>query len=130
MKIRTFYTHFQQKEELVDAVLTFQKNQNNEKFEKLLKNKNAIDSLIIIIKEIKKDLENVSLLLCHDLEKYYPNVYEKYEQENNSAMRLGFEINLKQGIEEGYYRNDLDIELISLFHSIQIKNTFEQMKPT
>jgi len=47
---------------------------------------------------------------------------------NNEEIRLGFEINLRQGIAEGYYREDLDIELISLFHSLQIKNTFELMQ--
>ena len=46
----------------------------------------------------------------------------------NEEMRIGFETNLHQGISEGYYRNDLDVEMVSLFHSLQIKNTFEMMK--
>jgi len=125
---KTFYTYFQQKEDLVDAVLTYQKKNNFEKFEKLFKNKNAIDSLILIIKEIKKELEKESQSMCYDLEKYYPKVFEKHESIKTQAMKLGFEMNLRQGIAEGYYRDDLDIELISLFHSIQIKNTFEQMQ--
>lgn len=125
---KTFYTHFPQKEDLVDAVLTYQKQSNQEKYEKLLKNKNAVDSLIQIIKEIKKSIENESLLMCHDLEKYYPRVYEKHELIKKNIIRQGFEMNLKMGIEEGYYRDDLDVELISLFHSVQIKNTFEMMQ--
>ena len=124
---KTFYTHFQQKEELVDAVLMFQKKSHFEKFEKLFKNKNAIDSLILIIKEIKKTLETESQSMCFDLEKYYPKIHEKHESQKTNEMRLGFEMNLRQGVAEGYYRDDLDIELISLFHSIQIKNTFELM---
>ncbi|MFZ4725160.1 MAG: TetR/AcrR family transcriptional regulator [Paludibacter sp.] len=125
---KTFYTHFQQKEELVDAVLMFQKKSHFEKFEKLFKNKNAIDSLILIIKEIKKTLETESQSMCFDLEKYYPKIHEKHESQKTNEMRLGFEMNLRQGVAEGYYRDDLDIELISLFHSIQIKNTFELMQ--
>ena len=124
---KTFYTHFPQKEDLVDAVLIFQKRSHYEKLEKLFKNKNAIDSLIIIIKEIKKTLETESQSMCYDLEKYYPKVFEKHESKKTDEMRLGFEMNLHQGVAEGYYREDLDIELISLFHSIQIKNTFELM---
>jgi TetR/AcrR family transcriptional regulator, cholesterol catabolism regulator len=50
---KTFYLYFPQKEDLVDAVLTLQKKNNYDKFLKLFKNKNAIDSLILIIKEIK-----------------------------------------------------------------------------
>lgn len=51
---KTFYTHFQQKEELVDAVLIYSKSKELEKFSKNLHGKNAIDALIYIVKEIKK----------------------------------------------------------------------------
>ncbi|HEY6915257.1 MAG TPA: TetR/AcrR family transcriptional regulator [Paludibacter sp.] len=124
---KTFYNYFPQKEDLVDAVLTYQRAATLEKYGKLLKNKNAIDSLILIIREIKKNVEHESLSMCYDLEKYYPKINEKFELEKREGIRAGFEMNLRQGIEEGYYRDDLDVELISFFHSIQIKNTFEQM---
>jgi len=124
---KTFYLHFTQKEDLVDAVLSFQEKKYYDKFEKLFKNKNAIDSLILIIKEIKKNLETESQTMCYDLEKYYPKVHEKHELQRAKNMKMGFEMNINQGIAEGLYREDLDIELISLFHSIQIKNTFEMM---
>jgi len=125
---KTFYTFFPQKEDLVDAVLTYQKINNYEKFEKLFKNKNAIDSLIVSIKEIRKASETESQTMFYDLQKYYPKVFEKHMSKNTDEMRLGFEMNLRQGVDEGYYREDLDIELISLFHSLQIKNTFELMQ--
>lgn len=125
---KTFYVYFPQKEDLVDAVLSHQKKDNYEKFEKLFKNRNAIDSLILIIKEIKKTLETESQPMCYDLEKYYPKIHEKHEQLKSQEIRMGFEINLRQGINEGYYRDDLDVELISLFHSIQIKHTYEMMQ--
>ena len=53
---KTFYTVFLQKEDLVDAVLTYQNKSNRDKFSKLFRNKNSIDSLILIIKEIKKNI--------------------------------------------------------------------------
>lgn len=124
---KTFYTYFPQKEDLVDAVLTYQRTIEYEKFGKLFKGKNAIESLILIIKEIKKSAEHESQAMCYDVEKYYPKIHEKYENLKKQGIRIGFEMNLKQGIVEGYYRDDLDIELISYFHSIQIKTTFEQM---
>lgn len=124
---KTFYNYFAQKEDLVDAVLIYQKEQNHEKYSKILKHKNALESLIYIIREVKKAVESESQTMCYDLEKYYPKVFEKHELIKMETIRLGFEHNLQQGIEEGFYRDDLDIELTSLFHSIQIKNTFELM---
>ena len=124
---KTFYTYFPQKEDLVEAVLTYQHKAQHEKFSKLLKNKNSIDSLIISIKEVRKSAGHESLALCYDLEKYYPKVNEKFEQIAQQVMQAGFEKFLRQGIEEGYFREDLDVELIALFHSLQIKKTFDLM---
>jgi AcrR family transcriptional regulator len=125
---KTFYVHFSQKEDLVASVLDYQENVVHEKFSKLLKDKNAIESLIIIIKEIKKSVETESQSMCFDLQKYYPKIHEKHELKKLEAMKIGFEMNLHQGIAEGYYRSDLDVELTSLFHSIQMKKTFEIME--
>lgn len=125
---KTFYTCFPQKEDLVDAVLTYQQKIRIEKMQKLFKNKNAIESLREIIKEIRRSLQDESQTMCYDLEKYYPRVFEKHKLMQHDEMRQGFEANLRQGIEEGFYREDLDVELISLFHSVQVKGAFEMMQ--
>jgi TetR/AcrR family transcriptional regulator, cholesterol catabolism regulator len=124
---KTFYTYFPQKEDLVEAVLMFQRKIQHEKFAKMFKNKNAIDSLMLSIIEIKKSTGHESLAMCYDLEKYYPKINEKFEQISNQEMRAGFERFLVQGVEEGYFREDLDVELIAFFHSIQVKKTFDIM---
>lgn len=125
---KTFYTHFQQKEELVDAVLSFDKTKHLEKFERNLSGKNAIDALIYTVKEIKKNSDCQPHALWFDVQKFYPKVFEKHDKEKRERIRTSFEINLKQGMEEGYYRKDLDVELISLFHTVQMKASFEIME--
>jgi len=125
---KTFYLHFQQKEDLIAAVIEEINQQHFEKFDKNLKNKNAIDSLIFIIKELKKNSECEPHQLWFDIQKYYPKIFEKYETMQLEMIRTGFEHNLKQGIDEGYYRKDLDIEMASFFHSVQMKTTFEMMQ--
>ena len=127
MSKKTFYTYFAQKEELVEAVVVYQRKQRNDRFEKLFKNKNAIDSLILSIKELRKVMDQESAVMCNDLEKYYPRVNEKYEQISREEIRVGFESFLNQGIAEGYFREDLDIEMIALFHSVQLKYMINQM---
>ena len=124
---KTFYTYFPQKEDLVEAVLIYHRAMQYEKFSKMFKNKNAIDSLIISIKEIRKTGGHESQAMCFDLEKYYPKVNEKFEKITRTEIRNGFEKFLHQGIEEGYFREDLDVELIAFFHSLQVKKTFDLM---
>lgn len=125
---KTFYIHFAQKEDLVEAVINYDGTKRMEKYEKNLKGKNAIDALIFIIKEIRKDADCTPHLLWNDVQKFYPKVFERHSSEKMNAIRLGFEHNLAQGIREGYYRDDLDVELVSLFHAVQIKHSFEEMK--
>lgn len=129
---KTFYNYFRQKEDLVDAVLTVNEKNIIDKLHKLLKDNNAIDSLILIIKEMKKVVDSKSPTMYYDLKKYYPNLLEKHEKIQSDSISNWFESNLKQGIEEGFYRDDIDIELVSLFHVIQANNTFlriQELKP-
>lgn len=125
---KTFYVHFSQKEELVDALITYDKQKRLERYEKNMKGKNAIDTLIYIIREIKKDMDCMPHLLWNDIMKFYPKVYEKHNNEKIANIRHGFEINMKQGIAEGFYRENLDVELLSFFHSVQMSNSMELME--
>lgn len=100
-----FYQIFPKKEDLVKkAVLEFQTSLVTEKFMKMYRNKNAIDALILIIKEVKLHAHNDCTSFNYDLEKYYPSLYNDYMKHKTDWMKESFMNNLRQGIEEGYYR--------------------------
>lgn len=122
---KTFYSRFPQKECLIEAVLDYESQVSTDNFEKTYKNKNAIDALIIIIKDLKNSIDKAPLTFHYDLEKYYPATFTKYKERQSSRIRNCFEINLRKGIEEGYYREDIDVELVSLLCGI-IKNNATQ----
>lgn len=124
---KTFYQYFKKKEDLIDAVIAYGQQTHMEKVNKSIKDKNAIEVFIFMIKEIKKSAECAPFMLWHDLRKYYPALYNKYDEHKKEQIKCAFEENILQGIKEGYYRDNLDVELVSYFHSIQIKNTFETM---
>lgn len=125
---KTFYKYFPQKENLIVEVIKDVGTRTNERFNKIYQNKNAVDALFLIIKEIKKADSKRPHLFMHDLQKYYPEIYNMFRDEQRTKIRSDFETNLRRGIEEGYYREDMDVEMVSMFHSIQIKNVFEEMQ--
>lgn len=127
MSKKTFYQYFSRKEDLVDAVIAYEQEQHMAKVQKSIKDKNAIEVFIYTIKEIKKSAECTPFMLWHDLRKYYPVLHQKYDQIKTETIQSAFEENIRQGIEEGYYRDNLDIELLSFFHSVQIRNIFGTM---
>jgi AcrR family transcriptional regulator len=124
---KTFYNIFPQKEDLIIAVLQFQHTTVIKKFQALTVNKNAVESLIIIVKEVRKNINNVSQALYYDLEKYYPQLLERLEDKKQELIQKGFEANLIQGKKEGLYRDDLNEELVSLFYSMQIRSIFSTL---
>ncbi len=124
---KTFYQIFPKKEDLVKAVLEFQTSLVTEKFMKMYRNKNAIDALILIIKEVKLHAHNDCTSFNYDLEKYYPSLYNDYMKHKTDWMKESFMNNLRQGIEEGYYREDLDIELSAIYHVVQLSNSYRDI---
>lgn len=124
---KTFYTCFSSKEELVEAAIILQQQEYIEKCMRNEKSKNAIEIFINNIREVKKAMENSPFLFWHDVEKFYPALHQKYDQIKMDYIKESFETNILKGIQEGYYRDDLDVELLSFFHSVQMRNTFEMM---
>lgn len=124
---KTFYQYFESKETLIREALHFEQLNNVEKFTKAVKDKNAIEVFIYTIKEIRRFNENESFILWHDLKKYYPALHQELESRKSEMLRTGFSFNISQGISEGFYREDIDIEMLSFFHSVIMKNAFEEM---
>lgn len=118
---KTLYTFFRQKEELVEECIIFHNKELEARHKKILKNKNAIESLFIGLKEARKYMDSTSDLVILDIEKYYPHLFEKYSRMEEEKVRNSFERNYRQGVEEGYYREDLDIELLGAFHAMHLK---------
>lgn len=124
---KTFYQHFLKKEDLVEEVISSMMKIHIDFFDKHAKSMNAIDLFIFSIKQAKRTVDQKSYIMWHDLEKYYPALCKRHESFKRDLIRESFERNIIQGIEEGYFRKDLDIEILSHFHTIQIKNTFGLM---
>ncbi|MFV0471860.1 MAG: TetR/AcrR family transcriptional regulator [Paludibacteraceae bacterium] len=125
---KTFYKYFPQKENLIEAVIENRDKLNLEKFNKRHQNINTVDMLVLIIKELRKNESNRPHIFMHDLQKYYPEIYSKFKTKQQIQIKEGFENYIKRGIDEGYYRKDLDIEMVSYYHSVQIQSIAEQMQ--
>ncbi|GAB1415332.1 hypothetical protein MASR2M117_07380 [Paludibacter sp.] len=127
MSKKTFYQYFKSIEDFIDAIIDYERQQQWQKVQKGIKDKNAIDIFVYMIKEMKKNTECMPFMFWHDLKKYYPALYQKHDRIKKDNIRMAFEQNIAKGIKEGYYRDNLDIELIAYFHSIQLSSTFDAM---
>jgi len=118
MSKKTFYNYFSQKEELVAVVMKHNVDVMHEKMAKITKQNTAIDSVILIVKEVKKNAEKYESPFHYDVQKYYSHLLDEFQEEYCQYMNDWITTNLSQGIKEGFYRDDIDVELTSLFHTI------------
>ncbi|MDR2839974.1 MAG: TetR/AcrR family transcriptional regulator [Paludibacter sp.] len=126
---KTFYSIFSQKDELVETCLNTQYIESQCRVEEKLAGTNAIEGLITIMKEIRKNIAEQTPVIFYDLQKFYPQLYAQLEKDRVKLIQSGCLRNLQRGIAEGYYREDLQAELVSLFFA-NIPNTFLPMSET
>jgi len=121
---KTFYNYFKQKEELIEQVLHHFHEQNKSKKEpwNYEDGKNIIDVLMELDKAIKMNAEeeNKHLAMLFDLEKYYPKIFQKRVEEMKEYNIRIMKTIINKGLEEGVFRQDLDIDLTALFIASQM----------
>jgi len=119
---KTFYNYFKQKEELIEKVLHNFHEQNKAKHSWHNEyEKNSIDLLMEFDKKIKFNTEenekNISMLF--DLEKYYPKIYQQHLDMMREIQYEAMKKFIQRGLDEGIFRQDLDIDMTALFIASQ-----------
>ncbi len=107
---RTIYETFKDKEEILLSVLSEMKNQRRADFESLVSDANNVIEVFIAIIEIHQTPFACSDRFYDDIHRYYPKVsrfIHDVNRENNRKLRSF----LKSGIEQGYVRDDLNVEV-------------------
>jgi TetR/AcrR family transcriptional regulator, cholesterol catabolism regulator len=111
---KTLYQHFADKEDIVSMACQAHLESMSTKFlDFTSSSKNAIEELAKISKCLKHTMENTNPSLLFDLQKFHPKAWTVWLNHKNKFIRDSVVRNLKQGIEEGHYRPDLDVEIIA-----------------
>ncbi len=87
----------------------FEKIFDEENFE----NDNAIDKLLIVSKLIAKNFSYLTPALYHHYQQKYPVIFQQYFDQRADSVFKKIKDNLVNGMQQGYYRNDLSIELVA-----------------
>lgn len=113
---KTLYNHVKDKKELVEKVV--EKYSQSSHFEACVKREkfNAVEEFFMTYKFLKEMFLNHNPNVEYDLKKYYPDIFRKYTEVRNKKMYKSFSENLKKGKEEGYYRENLNVDILSWWH--------------
>lgn len=114
MSKKTIYQYFANKSELVEKVLSFMlEKESTVCIEGDLNTMNAIDILLAVSKNVSKQMKGMNPINAFELQKYYPVIFREFVLKKRDHVFLQVKQNFAQGIAEGIYRNDLDIDLVA-----------------
>jgi AcrR family transcriptional regulator len=123
---KTLYQHFEDKEDLVTQASEAHIEKNKKQYEALTQSSaNAIDELARISICLKHDMTEMNHSLLFDLQKYHPRAWNVWIEHKNKFIRESVVRNIKQGIEEGYYRADIDPEVMAAMRIETIPVAFD-----
>lgn len=112
---KTIYQFYEDKNELVDAVIKQLLTQNCDRCEadKAVAD-NAIHEVFLAIDMMMEMFANMNPSVLHDLEKYHPKAYEKFSDFKYKFLYRIIKENLEKGLQEGLYRPDFDTGIITV----------------
>lgn len=111
---KTFYKYFEDKDALIRAII-FSKTEIDKQLCLIssAQAENAIDEMIRINEFSSALLQNVHSSVFFDLQKYHRDAWQIMENHKNVFVAGQIKNNILRGIDEGYYRDNIQAEIIS-----------------
>lgn len=110
---KTLYKYVNDKNELVDKVLTFSCECDAQEVDKICAlGLNAIDEAYEISNFVIEHIRTMHPSVAFDLRKYHSEAWLKFKHMKQNKITNCFTNNIKKGIAEGLYRDNLAIPII------------------
>ena len=111
---KTIYQHFSAKDELVKATVDYVFTSATDKMKSIAGNCKTPIHEHFEMKNCLGDLfgQNVQASTIYQFNKYYPNLAERLQQKKHENYDFTILRNLRDGVAQGYYRDDIDIDFV------------------
>jgi AcrR family transcriptional regulator len=120
---KTLYQYFSDKETLITAVLSEIQERDIEKLEAICTiSESAIHEAILISEHVITLLSRIHPSVLFDLQKFYGTAWLTFIELKEKTIQSCIEKNMERGINDGTYRKDINIPILSRIriHMIQL----------
>lgn len=123
---KTLYKFFANKEILVEKTIEHVQDEIHLNISKILtENDNAITGNFKVTAYFRDMFKSSETSPVHQLKKHYPEIYEKVHTRQVSECKVWFMNNIQKGINQGYFRSEIDIDTYADFYYLIIFNINE-----
>jgi len=124
---KTIYQYFRDKDELVTEIASNYLEEDKKTYQAVMDAaSNAIEESFACTQCLRKQLEQMNPSLLFDLQKYHPGAWQAYLEYKNGFIKSGIIKNIERGISEGYFRPDINPEIIATFRLEQVQLAFDE----
>lgn len=118
---KTIYKYFDNKEALIEAGVNHVHLEIHDKMQSIFNlNKNAVEENFIIREMFNEMFKSDGDSPVYQLKKHYPLIYNKVHHQESIQCKEIFTTNILKGIEQGYYKSEINVEETVLFYYMLI----------
>ncbi|WP_342663505.1 TetR/AcrR family transcriptional regulator [Flavobacterium tegetincola] len=118
---KTLYKFFDNKEILVEETIEEVQNEIHYNISKILtENVNAIAGNFEVTAYFEDMFKSSETSPIHQLKKHYPDIYRKAHDRQVNECKVWFVNNIQKGIDQGYFRSDIDPDTYANFYYLLI----------
>jgi AcrR family transcriptional regulator len=122
---KTIYQHFADKDTMVLQVVEIFVQQDEVKWAELDKQfPNVIEKMFKSFEMMKEMLTQMDPRLLFEIEKYFPKAYKVFRDYNEKGIHAHLITDFKKGIQFGYFRRDIDVELLARLRMAEVGLAF------
>jgi len=126
---KTIYQEFSDKGELVYQTFSSALAQDICKMETFPQLKDGvIEHLIGMTTYIRQRFGDMNPLVMNEIQRYYPEAWQLFEDFKDSHVYQEIVALLEQGIEEGYFRPEIDTRILAMMRIEQMMFTWDPIK--
>lgn len=124
---KTIYQFFKDKNEIVCSVTEkFLKREGCQIQALEEESENVIEHLVNTSKHLRRHVSSVNPGAMYDLKKYFPEGWKIFTHYKEEVFLKSIVKILKQGIDEGLFRADIDPEILGIMRMEQIQMPFDE----
>ncbi|HMP98929.1 MAG TPA: TetR/AcrR family transcriptional regulator [Cyclobacteriaceae bacterium] len=124
---KTIYQYFKDKDDIVTIITKNYFEEDRQIYEEVIHNSaNAIEEAMGCSQCLRKQIQDLNPSLLFDLQKYHPEAWKVYLDFKKGFIREGIINNIKRGISEGYFRSDINPEILASFRLEQVQLAFDE----
>lgn len=124
---KTLYQFVDNKEDLVMKVMERHINEDCQKAGALHEaSTDAIDELLRVAEYNSVDFGKMKSNVIYELQRFFPNAWEKMQEYNWGFMYKVVLENLEWGIRDGLYRTDFDPDIVARMHIASVFTVFDE----